>query len=90
MEVNGKAINMRAIRRQLEQHFQCRGLVFELEQQPDELEQQCGLSLRLQILKSGKSEKWNNRDCPFRHYAKSTETAFLVGHNVSKTRRFHL
>ena len=47
MEVNGKAINMRAIRRQLEQWFQCRGVEFELEQSPDELEQQCGVPLRL-------------------------------------------
>jgi RNA-directed DNA polymerase len=42
---------MRAIRRQLEQHFQCRGVEFELEQQPDELEQQRRVCLRLQGLK---------------------------------------
>jgi hypothetical protein len=32
--------------------------------------------------------QWNYRDCPFRHYAKSTDAAFLVGPCVSKTRRF--
>jgi hypothetical protein len=41
---------MCAIRRQLEQWFQCRGVEFELEQQPDELEQQYGFPLRLQGL----------------------------------------
>ncbi len=44
---------MCAVRGRLEQRFQCRRLERQLEQQSDELEQQCGFPLRLQILKSG-------------------------------------
>jgi hypothetical protein len=42
---------MRSIRRQLEQWFQRRGVVREFEQQPDELEQQRRVCLRLKYLK---------------------------------------
>jgi len=47
--VNGQYLNMSSIRRELEQQFQRRGLECQLEQQPDELEQQCGLSGGLQL-----------------------------------------
>ena len=47
--VNGQYLNMSSIRRQLEQLFQRWGLERQLEQQPDELEQQCGLSGGLQF-----------------------------------------
>jgi len=43
----GNAIDMCAIRWELEQHDECRCLECELEQQPHELEQQCVVSGRL-------------------------------------------
>jgi hypothetical protein len=49
--VKGKSINMCAIRRQLEQWVQRRGVVREFEQQPDELERQRWVCLRLKYLK---------------------------------------
>jgi len=55
---------MCAIRRELEQQFECRGLEFELEQLSYEFEQQCWVPLRLQILKL-KYEKVELQGCVF-------------------------
>lgn len=47
----GKSINMRDLRRELEQRVECRGVELEFEQQSDEFQHECWLLLRLQCLK---------------------------------------
>lgn len=92
---------MRAIRGQLEQQFQCRGVERQLEQQSDELEQQCGFPLRLQILKSGTFGTVElqglffpalceiNRGCLFSRAARLESQAYIpmkrIGHLFEKT-----
>ena len=49
MVILGQYTNMLDFLRQLEQRFVCGRLERELEQLPDEFQQQCGVSLRLQL-----------------------------------------
>ena len=61
MVILGQYTNMSDFLRQLEQHVECGSLECELEQLSHELEQQCGVSRRLQLyLKSSSFESRNS------------------------------
>ena len=66
-------------RRELEQQLECGRFRAQLEQQPHELEQQCGLSLRLFFLTSQRDlRRVEKQGCAVLRYAKSNSRSILV------------